>query len=166
MSSSGFITWPFMTSMKINYYFHSRQIRKYKKYKQAIIITKDLAYHLLALWKLTPRAFPFYTLQIHGNNIFLKKGLRTLIPRAIIVIFFTLYNIFKLYSLYCVPGLMPTLNFRLKLLVYFCQFLQSYRDWPLTWLSEKGVSMVYYFWLQKIETLKWFLITLLLFSRC
>ena len=137
MSSSGFITWPFMTSMKL-YYFHSRQIRKSKKYKQAIIITKGLVYHLLALWKLTPRAFPFYTSQIHGNNIFLKKGLRTLIPRAIFVIFFTLYNIFKLYSLYCVPGLMPTLNFRLKPLVYVCQFPQSYRDRPPNLTVWKG----------------------------
>ena len=42
------------------------------------------------------------------------------------VIFFTLYNIFKVNSLYFAPGLMLALNFRLKLLVFFCKFLQSY----------------------------------------
>ena len=41
-----------------NFYF-LRQIKKSKKYKQAITKNAGLMYHLLALWKFTRRAFLF-----------------------------------------------------------------------------------------------------------
>ena len=69
-------SWPWLN------YFHG-QIKKSKKYKQAITKNSGLVYHLLALGKFTQSAFPFYTSQIHGNNIFFfLKGLPTLIPRS------------------------------------------------------------------------------------
>ena len=48
--------------------FH-KQIKKSKKYRQAISKKSDFAYHLFALWKFNRRAFPFYTPQVHGNDI-------------------------------------------------------------------------------------------------
>ena len=45
-----------------------------RKYKQPITKISDLVYRLLVLWKFT-RTFPFYTSEIHTNDIFLLKRL-------------------------------------------------------------------------------------------
>ena len=71
-----------------------------RKYKQAITKISDLVYHLLTLWKFTRRTFPFYTSEIHKNNIFFfQNGLPTLIPRShfyflYLICFQTVFSVF------------------------------------------------------------------------